>query len=117
MHCEGYAYEAFRDEILESPLSEHFFTRRMMRLSRHDGFILYCKLGVVFLSTSELLYPNMKVTSRLITTRPNFYMFSDNPNVNLGIVDCAHYTRRIALKDDYHKKRLDMLAYFPVEFN
>ena len=44
-------------------------------------------------------------------------MISDNPNVSLGIVDCSLYTRRIALKDDYHKKRMDMLAYTPVEFN
>ena len=55
--------------------------------------------------------------SQLIRTRPTFYIFIDNPNVNLGIVDYAHYTRRFALKDDYHKKRLDMLAYIPVEFN
>ena len=44
-------------------------------------------------------------------------MVSDNPNVTLGIVDCSLYTRRIALKDEYHKKRMDMLAYTPVEFN
>ena len=43
-------------------------------------------------------------------------MISDNPNVSLGIVDCSLYTHRIALKDDYHKKRLDVLAYTPVEF-
>ena len=66
--------------------------------------------GLTFLSTSELLYPNKKVRQRLIRARPNFYMISDNPNVSLGIVDCSLYTRRIALKDDYHKKRMDMLA-------
>ena len=44
-------------------------------------------------------------------------MISDNPNVSLGVVDCSLYTRRIVLKDDYHKKRMDMLAYTPVEFN
>ena len=43
-------------------------------------------------------------------------MISDNPNVSLGILDCSLYTRRIALKDDYHQKRIDMLAYTPVEF-
>ena len=26
-------------------------------------------------------------------------------------------TRRIALKDGYHRERMDMLAYTPVEFN
>ena len=33
------------------------------------------------------------------------------------MVDCSLYTRRIALKDDYHKKRMDMLAYTPAELN
>ena len=86
-------------------------------LSRPDGFMLYGKLGVDFCSTSEFLYPNMKVRLRLIRARPNFYMIRNNPNVSLGIVYGSLYTRRIALKDDYHKKRIDMLAYTPVEFN
>ena len=89
----------------------------MKLLSRPDGFMLFGKLGVDFFSTSELLYPNMKIRLRLIRARPNFYMIIDNPNVSLGIVDCSLYTRRIALKDDYHKKRMDMLAYAPVEYN
>ena len=117
LHCQVYDYEEFPDEIMEAPLSEPFLTRRMKLLSRPDGFMLYGKLGIDFFSTSELLYPNMKFRLRLIRARPNFYMISDNPNVSLGIVDCSLYTRRIALKDDYHKKRIDMLAYTPVEFN
>ena len=79
--------------------------------------MLYGKLGADFVSTSEFLYPNMKIRLRLIRARPNFYMISDNPNLGLGIVDCSLYTHRIGLMDDYHKKRLDMLAYTPVEFN
>ena len=59
----------------------------------------------------------MKNRLRLILARPNLYTISDNPNVIFGIVDCSLYTRRIALKEDYHKKRMDMLAYTPVEFN
>ena len=117
LHCEGYDYEELPDEIMEALLSEPFFTRRMKMLSRPDGFMLYGKLGADFFSTSELLNPNMKKRLRLIRARPNFYMISDNPNVSLGTVDCSLYTRRIALKDDYHKKRMDMLAYTPVEFN
>ena len=117
LHCEGYDYEEFPDEIMEAPLSEPFFTKTMKMLSRPDGFILYGKLGVDFFSTSELLYPNMKNRLRLIRARPKFYIISDNSNVSLGIVDCSLYTPRIALKDDYHKKRMDMFAYTPVEFN
>ena len=100
LHCERYDYENPPDEIMEAFLSEPFFKRRMKMLSRPDGFMLYGKLGVDFISTSESLHPNMKNRLRLIRARPNFYMISDNPNVNLGIVDCSLYTRRIALKDD-----------------
>ena len=116
MHCEGSDYEQDPEDI-SNPLPDPFFTRRMKLLSRPDGFMLYGKMGIDFFSTSELLYPNMRIRLRLIRARPNFYMVSDNPNVSLGIVDCSVYTRRIALKDDYHKKRMDVLAYSPVEYN
>ena len=79
--------------------------------------MLYGKLGIDFFSIYELLYPKMKIRLRLIRARPNFYMISGNPNVSLGIMDCSLYTRRIALKDHYHKKRMDMLTYAPVEYN
>ena len=69
----------------------------MKLLGTPDGFMLYGKLGIDFLSTSELLYLNMKNRMRLIEARPNFYMISDNPNVSVAIVDCSLYTRRIAL--------------------
>ena len=87
MHCEGYHYEEFSDEIMEAPLSEPFLTRRMKMLSRPDGFMLYVELGVDFSSTSELLYPSMKPRLRLIRAGPKFYMISDNPKVSLGILD------------------------------
>ena len=117
LRCEGYDDEEFPDEIMETPLAEPFFTRRMKMLSRPDVFMLYGKFGFDFFSTSQLLYPIMKIRLRMIRARPIFYMISDNPNVSLGIVDCSLYARRIALKDDYHKNRLDMLAHTPVEFN
>ena len=116
LHCEGYDYEQDPEDIA-NPLPDLFFTRRMKLLSSPEGFIMYGKLGIDFFSTSELLYPNMKIRLRLTRARPNFYMISDNPNVSLGIVDCSLYTRGIALKDDYHKKRMNMLAYAPVEYN
>ena len=79
--------------------------------------MLYGKLGIDILTTSELLYPNMKVGIRLIRARPSFYMISENPNVSWGNVDCSLYTRRLMLRDDYHKKRMYQLAYAPVEYN
>ena len=109
LHSEGYDYE--QDPVdITNLLIDPFFTRRMKLISRPDDFMLYGKLGIDFFSNSELLYPNMKVRLRLIRARPNFYMISDNPNASLGIVDCSLYTRCFALKDDYQKKRMDMLA-------
>ena len=104
LHCEGYDYEELPDEIMKAPLSESFFKRRMEMLSRPDGFMLYVKLGVDFFSTSEMFFPDMKVRLRLIRARLSFYMISDNTNLSLRIVDCSFYTRRIGLKNDYHKK-------------
>ena len=115
LHCESYDYEQDPEDI-SNPLPDPFFARRMKLLSRPDGFMLYGKLGIDFFSTSELLYTNMKIRLRLIKAKPNFYMISGNPKVSLGIVDCSLYTRHIALKDDYHKK-MDILAYAPVEYN
>ena len=113
LHCEGYDYEDDPENLVGGP----FFTRRMKLYSRPDGFMLYGKLGIDFLTTSELLYPSMKVRIRLIPARPNFYMVGENPIVSLGIVDCSLNTRRVMLKQDYHKKRMPQLAYAPVEYN
>ena len=62
MHCEEYVFEEDSENLLEGP----FFTRRMKLYSKPDGFILYGELGINFFTTSELLYPNMKVRIRLI---------------------------------------------------
>ena len=113
LHCEGYDYEKDPENLLEGP----FFTGRMKLYSRPDVFMWHGKLGIDFLTTSELLYPNMKVRIRLIRARPNFYMMSENPNVSLGIVDCSLCTRRAMLKEDHQKKRMSQLVYASVEYN
>ena len=59
----------------------------------------------------------MKFRLRQSRARSTVNLISDNTNVSFGIVDCLLYTRCIALKDDYHKKRLDMFAYSSGEFN
>ena len=44
-------------------------------------------------------------------------MISDNPIVSLGNVDFSLYTPCMALRGVFPKKRMEMLAYTPVEFN
>ena len=95
LHFEGYDYEENPEDI-SHPLPVPFFTRRMKLLSRPDGFMLYGKLGIDFFSTSELLYPNMKIRLRLNRARPNFYMISDNPNVSLELW-IVHFTHVVLL--------------------
>ena len=113
----GCDYEEFPDEIMEALLSELFLTRKMKTLSRPNGLMLYGKVGIEFLSISEMLCQKMKIRLRLIRARPILYMISDNSNVSPELVDCSLHTRPLALKDDYHKKRLDAFAYTPVECN
>ena len=119
LHCEGYGYEEISDAVMEVPLSEPLFSKRMQMLSWPNGIMFYGKLGAdffYFFSSSEMLNPNMKNRLRLIRAKTNFYKTSHNPNFSLGIFDFSLYTRRIALKDGYHKKRTDKLAFTPVHF-
>ena len=116
LHCEGFDYEQDPEDI-SKPLRESISTRRM-KLLKINSTVSCCMVnwGLIFLNFwTTPLYPNLKTFLRLRRTRPIFYMISENPNVSLGIVDFSLYTRRTALKDDYHKKRMDMLAYAPVE--
>ena len=101
LHCEVYDYEEDPENVLEVPFS----LEEMKSYRRPDGFMLYGKLGIYFLTTSELLYWKMKVRIKLMRARPNFYMIGENPNVSLGFVDCSLYTRGVMLKGDYHKKK------------
>ena len=102
---------------MEAALSEPLFTSRTRLLSRPDGSLLYGKLEVDIFCASEMSYPNIKNSLRLIRAIPNFYMNSDDHKFSFGIDDCSHYTRRILLHDDYHKKQMDKLAYTLVELN
>ena len=117
LHCKDCDYEDHIDENMAAPLSEPFFTRKRKMCSRPDGFMMHGKLGVDFSSFSELLYPNMKIRLRLIRAVPKSYVISDVPNVGLGIVDCSHFTRGFGLKDDYHKKWMDLPSHKSVEYN
>ena len=79
--------------------------------------MLYDKRDVDFFSTSDLVYPDIKIRLRLIRATTIFYIISDSPNVSLGVADCSLHTRLMALKDEYYEKRMNMLAYTPVEIN
>ena len=67
----------------------------------------------------EFLDQNMELILLLTSSRPDYYMVSDNPNIIVGILDCLTDTRRIALNDNYQKKRMkmQMLAYTHVDCN
>ena len=82
LHCDLYGYEECLDEIVDVWLSEPFSTRRMKKFGRPDGFMLYEKLGVEFLSTFGLLYPNIK-RSR---ARPDFYILATTPSLVLELL-------------------------------
>ena len=117
LHCEGYDYETNPEFDPTIPLDEHFYARRVRMINEPNGFSLYGKLGIDFFTTAGLLYPGTKVRMRMIKANPSFFMLSENPHVDLKIVNCALYTRRVVLKDEYHKKNMDMQLYSPIKYN
>ena len=68
LHCERYDYEEEPQKLLEYP----FFTRRMKLYSKPDGFMLNGKLGINFLTPSELIYPKMKKTNQTNSSATKF---------------------------------------------
>ena len=72
--------------------------------------------GWIFLNLG-IAIPKHESYNTVIISQTIFYKISDLSNVDPRIVDCSPYTRRIALKDEYHRKRRDMLAYAPMEYN
>ena len=108
------------DEIKDAPLYEHFFKRKMKIFNRPHASMLNGELGVDCFPSSELPYPNMTIRVRISRSRLIFWNISENPSVILGIsvVDSSLYTPLFAHKDDHRKeKRMDMRAYFLLEFN
>ena len=116
LHCEGYNYEMEPGFDIDGALQEPFSSRRSRMVNETDGFYLYGKLGIDFFTTATLLYPNTKVRIRLIKANPSFYMLSANPHVDLKIQQSVLHTKRIELKEEYHQKNMDMLAYSPVKY-
>ena len=80
-----------------------------------DSMASYCMVDwvLILFYTSELLHPKMVIRLRLIRARPNFYLNSINPNVILRTVESSFYTRRIALKDDFQRKKRTFLHILP----
>ena len=105
LNYEAYDLEESPNEIMDAALSGVFFTRRIKKLSRPDGFMFYGKPGIDIFCTSALLCPDTKVRLRLIRGRSTFYLTTDNHYVSLGNVDCSLYTCRFALKDNRHRKK------------
>ena len=95
LQCEGYDYKQSPADIA-NPLLDPFSTKRMKLLSRPEGFVMHGKLRIDFFSTSDLLYPNMKIRMRLFRARPNFTCLGTTPMSVLGLW-IVHFTLVVLL--------------------
>ena len=86
LHCEEIDSEECPDYIMDAPLSQPFFTRRMKMLGRPDGFMMYDKLRVDFFSTSALLCWRIKINLRLIRAIHNFLSLATTPTLVLELL-------------------------------
>ena len=85
---------------MDSPLSEPIFAGRMKLQSRRNGFKFCDILWFTFslfskcsIQIRKLGCPNQSRVQKHLTT--------DNPNVNLGVVDWSIWAHRYALNDEY----------------
>ena len=116
LHCEGTTMMNFLKKLWTRLCLNLFSQWEWKCLADLMASCCMVNWGLTFSPLLNCYIQMKKIRLRLIRAWPYFNMISDNPNVGHGIVDCSPYTR-IALKDVYHKKRMDMLAYTPVEFN
>ena len=112
---EAYDYEEFPDEITEALSPVNFFHKEVetAQKTRWLHVVLWIRSWFFLHFWSAVSKYETYITN--IQSQTYFYMISDNPKVSLVNVDCSLYTRRIALKVNYHRKRIDMLAYIPGE--
>ena len=66
-------------------------------------YSLYGRPANDLFTCEKILIPKTKNRNKLIRSRPNFYMQSDNPNVSLKTVDCSQFTRAILLDEPNHQ--------------
>ena len=83
----------------------------MELLSRTDVFMLYVEVRIDFFSAFELLFTKLKIRIRLVRAGPKLYTTSENLKTSFGVVCRSLYNHRIALKDDYDKRGMKLLAY------
>ena len=96
--CHGYSFEEFPEAFDMYP-----FTDRTNSLESGITFSLYGRLAIDLFTCEKLLLRKTELRIKLIRARPNFYMLSNNPKVNLKIVDCSLFTRRILVAEPNHQ--------------
>ena len=97
------ASHGYRFEEYPEAFDMHPFTDRANSLGTGITFPFYGRLAIDLFTYEKLLLPNTKTRTKLIRARPKIYMLSCNPNVNLKIVDCSLFTRRILVAEPNHQ--------------
>ena len=89
------------------------FTDRANSLVSGITFSLYGRLAIDLFACEKLLLRKTKTRIKLIRSRTNFYMLSDNPNVSLKIFDCSLFTRKMLVAEPrILSKKLKHLSHF-----
>ena len=96
--CHGYSFEKYPEAF-----DLYRFTDRASFLGSGLTFSFYGRLAIDLLTCEKFLLSKTKVRIKLNRAGPIFYMPTDNPNVNLKIVDCSLFTRRILVAEPNHQ--------------
>ena len=89
----------------------------MKSRSRAYGSMLYGKIRLDIFSTFELFYPKMENRLRISIDWPKFHMIVANPISVIELLIVRFAIVVLLSRTIIMKKRMNMLAYDPVEVN
>ena len=108
----GYSNEEYPEAFDFYP-----FTDRANYLGSGITFSLCGRLAIDLFICEKLLLPKTKDRNKLNRARPNFYLLSDNPKLNLKIVNFSLFTRRNLVADSNHQYLQWNVEREPAQYN
>ena len=97
LQCHGYQFESSVADTTKG-----VFLARSNALVGGD-ITLYGKLSVDFFTTEKLLLPKTKLRLKLIRSRPNFYLLTEEKNLSINIKDVTLFTRRVTVQENMQR--------------
>ena len=109
--CQGYMYEKEPASFGDEP----FLSRKA---KKNEEICFYGKLAIDVFTCDKFLLPNVKIRLRLVRSRPNFYIITNqNKNFSCSILQASLFTRQVVIEDRIFKDLHSSLQLRPARYN